>query len=263
MAGFWKVQAGLRTAAAIGIAALATPALGADLQVALDERTKANDASIESQKQIDAIHDETEAMLVDYRGTLKQIDSLNVYNGQMRELIAAQEAELGSLQQQVDRVSLVARAVTPMMAKMIGSLETFIELDIPFLVDERARRMADLQELMAKSDVTNAEKYRRLMEAYQIENEYGRTIEAYRAIIDNTGQERTVDFLRIGRIALVYLTLDGRETGAWDQEKREWVMLPSSHIGGIKQGLRVARKQAAPELIRVPLLAAAPGEGGS
>jgi hypothetical protein len=252
---------GLRIAATAGIAALASPALGADLQIALDERTKANDAAIESQKRVDGVSDETETMLADYRGALKQIDSLNIYNGQMRELIAAQEEELASLQDQVDRVELVGRAVTPLMAKMIASLETFVQLDVPFLSEERDLRMTDLKELMARSDVTNSEKYRRLMEAYQIENEYGRTIEAYRATIDTTGEERTVDFLRIGRIALVYLTLDSQEAGAWDQENKEWVALGSNYINGIKQGLRVARKQAAPELIRVPLLAAV-REGG-
>jgi hypothetical protein len=261
MADFLKAPSALRIAAAAWLAVLATPALGADLQVALDERTKANEAAKASQKRVDEISDETEAMLVDYRGTLKQIDSLNIYNGQMRELIAAQEEELASLQEQVDRVELVARAVTPLMAKMIASLETFIDLDIPFLPDERGLRMQDLKELMSRSDVTNSEKYRRLMEAYQIENEYGRTIEAYRATIDNTGSERTVDFLRIGRIALVYLTLDGQEAGAWNQREREWQVLDNSYINGIKQGLRVARKQAAPELIRVPLLAAT-REGG-
>jgi len=263
MADFRKAPSALRIAAAIWIGALATPALAADLQVALDERNKANDAAKDSQKRVDEISDETEAMLVDYRGTLKQIDSLNIYNGQMRELIAAQEEELASLQDQVDRVELVARAVTPLMARMIASLDAFINLDIPFLKDERAHRMQDLKEMMNRSDVTNSEKYRRLMEAYQIENEYGRTIEAYRATIDNTGSERTVDFLRVGRIALVYLTLDGQEVGAWNQAKREWELLDSSYINGIKQGLRVARKQAAPELIRVPLTAAVPAGGES
>jgi hypothetical protein len=256
MADFRTGPRALRIAAATCIAALATPALSADLQVALDERTKANEAAKASQKRVDEISDETEAMLVDYRATLKQIDSLNIYNGQMRELISAQEEELASLQEQVDRVELVARAVTPLMAKMIASLQTFVELDVPFLMEERGRRMQDLRELMSRSDVTNSEKYRRLMEAYQIENEYGRTIEAYRATIDNTGSERTVDFLRIGRIALVYLTLDGQEAGAWNQQERKWQVLDSGAINGIRQGLRVARKQAAPELIRVPIVAA-------
>lgn len=168
-------RSALRIAAATCIVALATPVLGTDLQVALDERKEANAASAESQKRVDTINDETEAMLVDYRATLKQLDSLNVYNGQMRELIAAQQEELESLQEQVDRVELVARAVTPLMAKMIASLESFVSLDVPFLEEERQRRMTDLKELMSRSDVSNSEKYRRLMEAYQIENEYGRT----------------------------------------------------------------------------------------
>ena len=99
------------------------------------------------------------------------------------------------------------------------------------------------------------------MEAYQIENEYGRTIEAYRSTIDNTGAERTVDFLRVGRIALVYLTLDDSEAGAWDQQSKQWVELDASYRNAIGQGLRVARKQAAPELIRVPL--PAPETGGN
>jgi len=251
----------LGIAAAAYLAAPAGLAPAADLQVALDQRTQANQAAKESQKRVDEISDQTDAMLIDYRAALKQIDSLNVYNGQMRELITSQEEELASLQEQVDRVELVARAVTPLMAKMVAALETFVRLDMPFLPEEREQRISELKELMARADVTNSEKYRRLMEAYQIENEYGRTIEAYRATIDNTGSERTVDFLRVGRIALVYLTLDGQEAGAWEQDTHEWVPLDSSYINGIKQGLRVARKQAAPELIRVPLPAAT-REGG-
>jgi hypothetical protein len=144
---------------------------------------------------------------------------------------------------------------------MIDALENFIELDVPFLERERSERLAGLRELVDRADVTDAEKYRRIMEAYQIENEYGRTIEAYRSTIANTGAERTVDFLRVGRIALVYLTLEGSEAGAWDQQTKGWVELDASYRNAISQGLRVARKQAAPELIRVPL--PAPEAGGN
>jgi hypothetical protein len=91
------------------------------------------------------------------------------------------------------------------------------------------------------------------MEAYQIENEYGRTIEAYRSTLERGDREVTVDFLRVGRIALVYQTLDEADAGAWDQETRSWVPLDSSYRSAIRQGLRIARKQAAPDLIRLPL----------
>jgi len=250
--------------AALLIATLAPSVASAqELKTALDERTKANAESVASQGRIDKISDDTEALLIDYRATTKQIDSLNIYNTQMRELVAAQEAELASLQEQIDRVELVGRAVAPLMLKMIASLEKFVDLDVPFLLKERTERVGELRKIVNRSDVTDSEKYRRIMEAYQIENEFGRTIEAYRATIDNTGADRTVDFLRIGRIALVYMTLDGQEVGAWNQENLDWMELDSSYINPIKQGLRVARKQAAPELIRVPLPAAIAAGGQS
>lgn len=244
----------LLTALSIGSGlVIALPAAAADLQIALDARKEVNADSAESQKRIDAIADETEAMLVEYRSTIKQFESLNVYNGQMRDLIRSQEEELATLQQEIEEVDVVGRAIAPLMLKMVASLERFVALDVPFLPEERTRRIRELRDLLARSDVTNAEKYRRIMEAYQIESEYGRTIEAYRGTLEQEGRERTVDFLRIGRVALVYRTLEGQEVGAWDPELRRWTPLDASYRSSIERGLRVARKQAAPEMIRVPI----------
>jgi len=154
----------------------------------------------------------------------------------------------------------VSREVTPLMLRMIDALESFVGLDVPFLEEERADRIVELRDLMHRADVTEAEKYRRLMEAYQVENEYGRTIEAYRSTVDKDDKELTVNFLRVGRIALVYQTLDEAEAGVWNQDQRRWEPLDSSFRTPIRQGLRIARKQSAPDLILLPLPAAKGGE---
>jgi hypothetical protein len=109
--------------------------------------------------------------------------------------------------------------------------------------------------------VTGAEKYRQIMEAYQIETEFGRTIEAYRGTIDLEGRETTVDFLRFGRIALVYQSLDETESGAWNQMTRSWMPLDTDYRSSIRNGLRIARKQSAPDLIRLPLPAGREARG--
>jgi Protein of unknown function (DUF3450) len=225
----------------------------------MDVRTKANAESLESQKRIDSLSDATDKMLTEYRSTLKQVDALRVYNAQMNQLISSQEEEMASLRHQIDDVEVVGRGVTPLMLKMIDSLEAFVALDVPFLATERAERVKRLRDIMNKADVTNAEKYRAIMEAYQIENDYGRTIEAYRGALEDG---REVDFLRVGRIALIYQSLDGKESGAWDQKERKWVALDSSYRNSIKQGLRIARKQTAPDMIRLPLPAAQAGGQG-
>ncbi|MGH0029844.1 MAG: DUF3450 domain-containing protein [Myxococcota bacterium] len=231
------------------------------LERVIEKRDKGNDAAAASQKRIDSLADETDDLLAKYRTTWKQIESIDAYNRQMRDLITAQERELASLSDQLERVQAVSRSVTPLMIRMIDALEQFVALDVPFLAEERAKRVADMRNLMNRADVTTAEKFRQIMEAYQIENEYGRTIEAYRSTVDIDGRETTVDFLRFGRIALVYQSLDEQEQGVWSQKERRFVPLDSSHRSALRQGLRIARKQAAPDLIRLPLPAPSDAKG--
>ena len=225
------------------------------------ERSDANDAGAAVQKTIDELSDQTGTLLEQYRTALKQIDAIRVYNDQMRALISSQEAELTSLTDQVDRVEIVGRSVTPLMLRMIEALDQFVSLDVPFLIDERTKRVNSLKSVMGRADVTTAEKFRQIMEAYQIENEYGRTIEAYRSTLKQGGREITVDFLRFGRIALVYQSLDESQSGVWNQETKTWDALDDDYRSAIRQGLRIARKQAAPDLIRLPLPAAASNGG--
>jgi hypothetical protein len=135
-----------------------------------------------------------------------------------------------------------------MMQKMVTTLAQFVKLDVPFLPEERANRLAQLEDMMTRADVSVSEKYRRIVEAYQIEIEYGRTIEAYQGKVD----DKTVDFLRAGRVALLYQSLDGGETGYWNADARKWKQ-DNDYDDAIKAGLKVAKKQAAPDFISLPV----------
>jgi hypothetical protein len=221
----------------------------------VEVRAEGNDEASAVQKRIDDISDETDTLLGQYRTVLKQIDSINLYNSQMRDLIVAQQAEVGSLEEQLGRVQEVGRSVTPLMLRMIDGIDQFVALDVPFLIEERRQRIEDLHSMMGRADVTTPEKFRQIMEAYQIENEFGRTIEAYRSTLELDGRETTVDLLRFGRIALVYQSLDETQSGRWDLASKSWVVLDGSYRSSIRQGLRIARKQTAPDLIRLPLTA--------
>jgi hypothetical protein len=227
----------------------------------IDARVGGNDEAVGVQGRIDSLSDESSELIARYRTVLKQIDAIDLYNEQMTRLIESQRTEIASLDDQVSRVQEVGRSVTPLMIRMIAALEKFVDLDVPFLIKERKERVARLRELMTRSDVTTPEKFRQIMEAYQTENEYGRTIEAYRDALELDGREGTVDFLRFGRIALVYLSLDESEAGVWDQESRSWHPLESGQHSAIRSGLRIARRQAAPDLIRLPLPAAVDAGG--
>ena len=147
-------------------------------------RSEMNKESISSQERVETISDETDHLLSQYRTTQKQIEALQIFNQQMEDLVAGQDLDIADLEDQLDRIELVSRDVTPLVLRMIDALEVFVELDVPFLEDERSTRIDMMRRMMARSDVTESEKYRRVMEAYQIENDYGRTIEAYRSTLD-------------------------------------------------------------------------------
>lgn len=244
---------GLAVALVAAFAAMGTgTAVAIDLDQLVAQRMEVNDEGAKSQVRIDKISDDTDRLTAEYRVVLQRIDALRVYNKQVSDLIASQEEEMASLRRQIDDVELVGREVTPLMLGMLDSIENFVELDMPFQPQERAERMANLHDVMGRSDVTNAERYRHLVEAYQIENEFGRTIEAYQGELNLGGATRQVDFLRIGRVAFLYQTLDGTETGVWDQKKRAWMDAADS-ASAVRLGLRMARKQTAPDLLKLPL----------
>lgn len=246
---------------ALAMAAIVTvvwvaSAPASELEEAIRVRMEGNKSSAKSQEAIDQLSEQTDALVREYRSVLDQTDAVRVYNTQLEKLLAAQEREADSLQKQIDNAGLISRELTPLMLKMIDALDSFVKLDLPFLLDERGKRVVSLRELMERADVTDSEKYRRILEAYQVENDYGRTIEAYQGTLEVGGVSRTVDFLRVGRIALIYQTLDGTEAGVWNTAKQEWQPLGGDYRGSIRQGLRIARKQAAPDLIRLPIQAA-------
>lgn len=240
--------------------ACASVATAQSLEKPIEERVKANESGAQSQKRVEEVATATDGLVGEYRLTMKKIESLDIFNNQLRAVVQSQDEELASLQRQIDSVEEVSRAVTPLMLKMIDSLDKFIALDIPFDLEKRKDRVNQLRVLMRRSDVADAERYRRILEAYQIENDYGRTIESYVGTVNRDGAEIPVSYLRVGRLGLLYKTDDGAEVGFFNTNSRAFEPLGSDYMGWVSQALRVAKKQAAPELIKVPL--PQPEQGG-
>ena len=236
---------------AIVPALLAAPA-SAQLNQALTAQVQADNAAAQSQKTIDDLKDKTQDSAGRYAQAVADAESLERYNAQLQKQVTSQEEEMASIDRQLTEIETTNREVQPLMEQMVETLEQFVKLDVPFLLDERTERVKNLKEIMARADITISEKYRRILEAYQIELDYGRSLDAYEGRLGTGADARTVEFVRLGRISLMYRTLDGSEVGYWDQTKRDWVQ-DQSYADAVEQALRVARKQGAPELLTVPV----------
>jgi hypothetical protein len=214
----------------------------------VNEQTKTEVAAIDSQKKVVQLDDEASKSLASYRQMIAEAQSLKGYNEQIDQQVKSQKEQIADMTNQLVAIETTSREVLPLMDKMLKALTDFVALDIPFLPTERKNRIASLQSMMARADVSTSEKYRRLVEAYQIEVEYGRTIEVYQGKVD----EKTVDFLRTGRVSLMYQTLDAKETGYWNAETKKWVV-DNSYKESMEKGLKIAKKQMAPDFIEVAI----------
>jgi hypothetical protein len=210
----------------------------------------------QSQERINSVVEGTRSLEDQYRAINKEIDGLKVYNRLMNAQVQGQLATLDDIGLSMDQVDVINRQIFPLMERMIDGLDQSVKVDVPFLMSERTERIDKLKGIMSRSDVSVAEKFRKVMEAYQIENEYGTTIEDYKQSLTLEGEgTRAFNMLRIGRVGLYFQSDDTKITGRWDNKDREWV-IDNSARNDVRKGLRVARQLIAPELFNVPVSAA-------
>ena len=232
-------------------AALAAPA-AAQLQEALTAQVQVDRDAAESQSRINDIRDRTQDAAGRAAQAIAEAESLERFNRQLDEQVRIQETELASIARQLVEIETTTREVQPLMQQMVDALALFIELDVPFLLEERTARVQNLANLMGRADVVISEKYRLILEAYQIELDYGRTFDAYEGRLGTGADARIVEFARLGRVSLMYRTLDGSETGYWDANQKTWVA-DASYRDAIEEAIRVAKGDDAADLLTVPV----------
>ncbi len=209
-----------------------------------------------SQKRIDKIANDTKKSVDEYHRLLKSIEGLKIHNGILLATITNQKKRLSNYEKSIREATIVQRQIPSIALKMLNTLENFIELDAPLYIEERRQRIAHLRRNMNLSGISIGEKFRQVLEAYKIEiNEYGRKISTYKTTLNIDGNPLDVNMLQIGRIALIYQTIDGRDGGIWDAQARQWMPLDSSYLSSTRKALRIARKQAAIDILQIPVSA--------
>lgn len=215
-------------------------------------RTKAGAAS---QKRIDDIADKIDKIISKQQQQSKVVEGLKVYNDRLRRTIEAQEAAKGKLAQSIEDASLIERQIVPLMLRMISGLETFISVDSPFKLEERNARVQRIKGYLTNANISAAERFRQVLEAYSIENAYGQSIDVYTDTLSLNGADVAVNILQVGRSGLYYQTLDGNQSGYWDKANKAWTGLDGSHNEGITHAIRVTQGKETKDLMRLPLAA--------
>jgi len=222
-----------------------------DMESVLEVGRENQMLSANSQDRIDTTERQTDKIINEYKVVSKQVEGLKLYNEQKRIQIAAQLELMDKLDDQLVQVVVMQRQIPPLAQRMLESLESFIALDTPFRIEERQNRIDLVRSSLAKPKVTASEQVRQVLEAYNIEAEYGRKIDTYESTL---GDGTVVNILVIGRIGMFYQTKDEQSSGRWNNETGSWDKLPGSYRKPIRDGIRMAKKLAPTDMLMMPVV---------
>ncbi|WP_046006375.1 DUF3450 domain-containing protein [Pseudoalteromonas rubra] len=252
-----KIRKSLVASALFGAAAIASSNVMADpLNDIQKVGQQTQTAAKKSQDKIDGIYGQTIEMVAEYRGIVDETELLKVYNDHVARLVADQNANIESLERQIATVDKTKQDVVPLMYRMIDTLEQFIKADVPFDTEKRLERIERLRETLTNAKVTTSEKYRQVLEAYSIETNYGSAMVASQGSLEVGGKNINVDFARLGRIAYVAQSFDQKHAWVWNTSSKQWDQLGEEYLKPVKDMIRIARGQAAPELVKLPIFGA-------
>jgi|TARA_E500000081_G_scaffold80363_1_gene81857 hypothetical protein len=233
------------------VTALSLSLHSSDMESVLEVGRDNQQLSAKSQSLIDSTERQTDKIVNEWKAVSKQVEGLKLYNAQKRIQIQAQLDLMDKLDEQLVQVVVMQRQIPPLAQKMLDSLESFISLDTPFRKEERQNRIDLVRSSLAKPKVTASEQVRQVLEAYNIEAEYGRKIDTYESTL-NDGT--VVNILVIGRIGMFYQTKDEQSSGRWNNETGQWDELPGSYRKPIRDGIRMAKKLAPTDMLMMPIV---------
>lgn len=219
----------------------------------LDAAASTHKSSERSQKRVNRYDDQTRELREAFLSATLKTEKLKVYVKQVSELLSQQAAKKADIERQKAELREVERDVLPLLQEMVDTLADFVGLDLPFKADERVERIETLRASLKDPEQAVASKYRKILEAWQKELDYGNAIGTWRQELLLGAESRTVDFLHVGRLAMFYQTLDGKESGLWNQSQQRWQLVAASDAPAIRRGIRMAREQAAPDLLELPM----------
>lgn len=246
------VSTALTAGALLSSASYANQTLDAIVAVGQSKVTQAK----KSQARINQLQDESTSLVNKFKQVNKTIEGLKIYNAQLEAQINSQREKISALEESISQITVIQRQIQPLVLEMLDAIEQFVELDAPYRKEQRLSRVTDLRDKMAEADITIAEKFRQVLEIYSIESEYARKIDTYPETLELNGQEVKVDVVAIGRIALMYQTMDGSMTGVWDRSQNQWVALDAGEYRvAVRNAIKIAQKKAQNDIMRLPISA--------
>ena len=133
------------------------------LQQAIDREASSSNEAANRQEFIDNVDSQIIVLTGEIQFLSQQLDLTNIYNRQLQELIDSQNAEIISINEQMVELDKTNKGILPTLEEMVGTLESIINNDTPFLLTERKARVVELKDILKQSNISTSEKFRRVL----------------------------------------------------------------------------------------------------
>jgi septal ring factor EnvC (AmiA/AmiB activator) len=244
----------IKSSIALLISSVLIPVHAANLSDAQAVQSKTNQASAVSQKRIDVSAEKTLTLEAEIAQLQEEVANLKIYRDHLTSLVDSQNQEVDSLNEQIEQIAQTRQGIVPLMYHMLDGLKTIVANDKPIRKAQREERIAKLDAMMTRADVADAEKFRRILEAYQIEMDYGSRLGVYQGKIHlAAGEQIEADVLYLGRVSLIARSLSGEAFWSWSNQQRSWQPLGSEQKTELDKAFAMANKQIAPSMLTLPV----------
>lgn len=215
--------------------------------------SKSIDIRQATQKQEEQWRAKKQKLIARYEQLGSELKQLEARKQELDEQTAAARQRVAAKQKQLADIEQIKLKIIPLMEALVEELRQQIEVDLPFLPEERSQRLKRLEELRHDPDVAVSEKFRKVMEALLVEAEYGNTIEVYQQTIAVGERHMLVNIFRLGRISLFFQTLDQKTCGFYNIAASAWQSLPPSYNRTIQVAVDIGAKRQPVEMLALPL----------
>lgn len=173
-----------------------------------------------------------EAWLEEERRLLDEIDKLEYrlkrsrwqqkMNVTYRENL---EKKVADLNRRAAEMETINQELLWVLAQYLKQLDEIVPSDIPCNIEERKKRMAQARQMLNDYDADLPEKTRAVFDALAGEVDMGHNVGVRETEISVDGRLRRVKILRVGRVAILALTVDTRNAYQWNRSRKQWTSI--------------------------------------
>jgi FtsZ-binding cell division protein ZapB len=206
-----------------------------------------------TQKDIEKWSEKKSMLETEYDALVENNKRLAMEREHLTKELEAMQERIADLENQIEAMEKISEKLTPFLYGVYEKMVDSVDQRLPFLQKERSGRLANLKTTLDDPQIVLGEKFRKVMEALFIEAEFGNTVEVNQEKIFLDDEDVLVNVLRLGRISLLFETLDQTTSGYYDLDESQWRILPHSANRDIRIAMEIGSKRRPADVVTLPL----------